>query len=272
MGAGLFTRLLSNLPACRVLILNGTGEPMLNPDLPEIVGLARASGKFQGITFNTNALARDVAAYVDVARAGLSFLSVSVDSLSQDVADKVRAGTKIDKLAQRIGELSQALPIPLTVTMVVTQENLFDVDETLALLDRLGRFTVFLTDWTDVALLDFLDPMGRKLDDRQRRLLSAVVEKARARLSNLDLVLTEPAQGVKTLRCPAPFRHPFVDAEGYLAPCCTLTDAYHYGHVSVAEMPLGEAMRQAQPARWLQGYALSEPLACRGCQHAQRGF
>lgn len=270
MDAGLFARILANLPDCRVLILNGTGEPMLNPNLPEIVRLARNSGKFQGITFNTNGLTRDVAAYVEVARAGLNFLSVSVDSLNQDVADKVRAGTKTGKLAERVRELARALPIPLTVTMVVTQENLFDVGETLAQLDRLGRFTVFLTDWTDVAQLDFLDPMGRKLDDRQRLLLSALVEKARGSLPNLDLVLTEPAQGGKAERCPAPFRHPFIDAEGYLTPCCTLTDAHHYGHLSVAEMPLGDAMRQTQPARWLEGYALAEPLACRGCQHAQR--
>ncbi len=270
MSALLFSRVLKNLPACRVLILNGTGEPMLNPEIADIVRQARDSGKFQGITFNSNGLTRGVDAYIDVARAGFGFLSISVDSLTQDVADKVRAGTKVDKLAARIGELAKALPIPITITSVVCRDNLLDIGETLAKLNDLGRFTVFLTDWSDVALLDFLDPMARRLDDKERAFLSALVVKLGPQLPNLDLVLTQPAQRGQEQRCPAPFRHPFIDAQGYLTPCCTLTDAHHYGHVSIAEMPLQEALKQPQPARWLEGYALAEPLSCRGCQHALR--
>ncbi|CAA6605583.1 hypothetical protein MTBLM1_60116 [Rhodospirillaceae bacterium LM-1] len=270
MSAALFSRILNHLPACRVLILNGTGEPMLNPEIADIVRQARDSGKFQGITFNSNGLARGVDAYLDVARAGLGFLSISVDSLTQAVADKVRAGTKVDKLAGRIGELARALPIPITITSVVCRENLLDIGETLAKLNDLGRFTVFLTDWSDVAQLDFLDPMARRLDDKERAFLAALVTKLGPQLPNLDLVQTQPALRGKADRCSAPFRHPFVDAEGYLTPCCTLTDAHHYGQVSIAETPLLEALGLPQPARWLEGYALAEPLACRGCQHAIR--
>lgn len=270
MSAALFARVLANLPSCRALILNGTGEPMLNPDICAIVRQARDSGKFAGITFNSNALAQTVGAYLDVAKAGLSFLSISVDSLTQDVADKVRSGTKVEKLAARIQELAQALPIPLTITCVVTKDNLFDIGETLSQLNGLGRFTVFLTDWTDVAQLDFLEPMGCKLDAKDRAFLAALVEKTRPMLPNLDLVLTKPAKRGQDQRCQAPFRHPFIDAKGYLTPCCTLTDAHHYGHLSIAEMPLQEALKLPQPARWLEGYACAEPLACRGCQHAVR--
>ena len=315
MPADLFARVLDHLPICRVLILNGTGEPMLNPDISAIVRMARDSGKFQGLTFNSNGLARDIPAFVEVAKAGLSFLSVSVDSLTQAVADKVRGGTRVDKLAKRVRELAAALPIPLTITTVVCRENLLDVGETLAQLNGLGRFTVFLTGWSDVALLDFLahdrltpshpsdtelnvnrslkqtsradsrlqskpdngfdfrrsalEPMGRALEQKDRIFLAALVEKMRPQLPNLDLVLTQPVEKSGE-RCPAPFRHPFVNAEGFLAPCCTLTDAYHYGGISIAEIPLIEAMRLPVPARWLEGYALAEPLACRGCQHAVR--
>jgi MoaA/NifB/PqqE/SkfB family radical SAM enzyme len=270
MSAALFESVLKNLPACRVLILNGTGEPMLNPDIIDIVRRAKVSGKFQGITFNSNGLARGVEAYLEVARAGLGFLSISVDSLTQDVADKVRSGTKVEKLAARIKELAQALPIPITITSVVCRENLFDIGETLAKLNGLGKFTVFLTDWSDVALLDFLEPMGRRLDAKQMAFLAALVEKLRPQLPNLDLVLTHAGERSKADRCQAPFRHPFIDAEGFVTPCCTLTDAHHYGRISIIETPLVDALKMPQPARWLDGYAAAEPLACRGCQHAVR--
>jgi MoaA/NifB/PqqE/SkfB family radical SAM enzyme len=270
MNADLFGRVLAHLPACRVLILNGTGEPMLNPDIAAIVGQARQSGKYQGITFNSNGLARPIEDYVAVAKAGLSFLSVSVDSLTQEVADRVRTGTKVEKLAARIRELAVALPIPLTITSVVCRENLLDVGETLAKLNGLGKFSVFLTDWSDVAQLDFLEPMGRRLQPKDFAFLSAMVEKSRPQFPNLDIVLTQTGARDRNDRCQAPFRHPFIDADGFVTPCCTLTDAHHYGHLPIAEMPLVQALKQPQPARWLEGYAAAEPLACRGCQHAVR--
>ncbi len=269
MRADLFALVLAHLPPCRVLILNGTGEPMLNPDIASIVGLARASGKFEAITFNSNGLAGDVAAYEALAQAGLSFLSISVDSLTQAVADRVRAGTKVEKLAVRLKELATALSMPLSVTTVVSRDNLLDVPETLARLNELGRFTVYLTDLSDVELLEGRPASGQVLDRQGRMLLFSLVEKSRAQYPHLDLVLTQPVEREEP-RCPAPFRHPFIDAEGFLAPCCTLTDAHFYGRISIAQTPLVEALKMPMPDRWLADYAKAEPAACQGCQHALR--
>ncbi|MBF0168197.1 MAG: radical SAM protein [Alphaproteobacteria bacterium] len=269
MRADLFALVLSNLPPCRILILNGTGEPMLNPDIASIVGLARASGKFEAITFNSNGLTADIAAYEALAQAGLSFLSISVDSLTQAVADVVRRGTKVEKLAVRLKELSATLSIPLTVTTVVSQDNLLDVPETLARLNDLGRFTVYLTDLSDVELLEGRAASGQVLDRQGRMLLTSLVEKSRGQFPHLDVILTQPTQR-EGERCPAPFRHPFIDAEGFLAPCCTLTDAHYYGRISIAQTPLVEALKMPMPDRWLADYAKAEPAACQGCQHAIR--
>jgi MoaA/NifB/PqqE/SkfB family radical SAM enzyme len=269
MTADSFQRLLANLPDCRVLILNGTGEPMLNPDLAEIVSMARKSSKFKGITFNSNGLARDVADFVKVAEAGLSYLSVSVDSLTQDIADQVRAGTKTGKLAERIADLVRCLPIPLTITTVVSRANLHDVAETLESLNQLGQFTVFLTEMSDVERLDGQPSLSGPIDAHERRILHALAAKAGMRLANLEIILTQPLE-TGGVRCEAPFRHPFINVDGFLTPCCTLTDANHYGEQSVFRQPLKAAFMSAKALAWRQAYAEREPAACQGCQHRQR--
>lgn len=269
MSAANFARLLDHLPPVRVGILNGTGEPMLNPEIAEIVGLARASGKFQGLTFNTNALARGVRAYQAVAKAGLSFLSVSVDSLDPQVAQIVRTGTKTEKLVERLGQLAKALPIPITITSVVSRDNRHELAETLAKLDAIGRFIVFLTEQSDVEVLDGLPSKGRSLDARERAQLAVWIEKLRPQMPNLELILTQPVN-TGGARCPAPFRHPFVDVDGFLTPCCTLTDAHHYGRVSLLELDLAAALALPRVKAWRDAYAEREPAACAGCQHRQR--
>jgi MoaA/NifB/PqqE/SkfB family radical SAM enzyme len=264
-----FAQLLRHLPACRVLILNGTGEPMLNPDIAEIVGQARRSGKFQGITFNSNALAREVEDFVRVAQAGLSFLSVSVDSLTPDIAELVRSGTRASKLGQRIADLARLLPVPLTITMVVSRANLFDVAETLEKLNAIGRFTVFLTEMSDVELLDGQPSLEGSIDAQERRLLHVMAAKLSLRLENLDITLTQPLE-TGGVRCLAPFRHPFVNVDGFLTPCCTLTDAGHYGAQNVFDRPLQDAFMAPEAVAWREAYGRGEPAACQGCQHRKR--
>ena len=87
MPADRFAAILANAPPADALVLQGIGEPTLHPDLPHFVALARACGKFPAISFNTNALVRDLEYYRGLRGRGLNHLSVSVDSLDPVVAE-----------------------------------------------------------------------------------------------------------------------------------------------------------------------------------------
>ena len=58
-----FAAVLGNAPPADAIILQGIGEPTLHPGLPEMIGLARETGRYGVVSFNTNALARETAYY-----------------------------------------------------------------------------------------------------------------------------------------------------------------------------------------------------------------
>ena len=78
----LFQRLLPSLAHTRSLVLNGIGEPLLYPDLEEVIRLARASMPADAaIGFQSNGLLLDRHRAERLMAAGLQTICLSLDSL-----------------------------------------------------------------------------------------------------------------------------------------------------------------------------------------------
>lgn len=77
-----FTRLLPDLAYADTLILNGIGEPLLHPDLNEMVSMAAETmGQDSTIGFQSNGLLLDESRCRELLAAGLGTVCLSVDSL-----------------------------------------------------------------------------------------------------------------------------------------------------------------------------------------------
>src|SRR5260221_540887 len=85
---------------------NCTERHLPRPRLSTMIAEAHAAGKFEAISFNTNALVRKTAYYARLKARGLSHISISVDSLDPETAEALRAGTDCDRLSAAIGELN----------------------------------------------------------------------------------------------------------------------------------------------------------------------
>lgn len=73
----------------------GTGESLLNPRLPEMVGLSRHAGVYSVISTNLSLKLND--AYIDrLIDSGLTLLSVACDGASRDTYEKYRIGGDFD--------------------------------------------------------------------------------------------------------------------------------------------------------------------------------
>ena len=78
----LFKKLLPSLSHVRTLILNGIGEPLLHPDLEEIIRLARARMPVDGVIgFQSNGFLLDELRALRLMQAGLGSICLSLDSL-----------------------------------------------------------------------------------------------------------------------------------------------------------------------------------------------
>jgi putative metalloenzyme radical SAM/SPASM domain maturase len=79
---GLFEKLLPSLGHVRTLILNGIGEPLLHPDLEEIIRLTRAQMPADGVIgFQSNGFLVDEERALRLMQAGLGSICLSLDSL-----------------------------------------------------------------------------------------------------------------------------------------------------------------------------------------------
>ena len=259
-----YARIIAHSLPATALVLQGVGEPTLHPQLIEMVGLGARAQKFDAITFNSNALGPGVDYYARAKAAGLTHISVSVDSFDQAIADTCRYGTKVRKLAERVAGLKGLFP-DLVVSIVASRLNLDDVPPTIARLAELGVTQIEIQ-----PLINYQAPAAGAADN-------SLTGADLARLKGLLAICRRDHPAVQifqagslgdappSARCSRPFRSPYVTIDGFLTPCCTSFDPAVLGHTSVVAQPMVDAWRRPAVQAWLAAYVATDPAICVGC-------
>ncbi len=255
-----FTAVLANAPPADAIILQGIGEPTLHPSLPEMVGLARRSGRYGLVSFNTNALARQTAYYAQLRAVGLGHISISVDSLKPDTAEALREGTDTVRLGQAVRELTALFQGNVTLSVVLSRRNLPELGDLLGDLRALGGRIVEIQPLVSYAAR--IDPMA--LTEADRKTALAMIAAVRARFPDMT-VLAAAALTPDGSRCRRPFHAAYVTVGGYLTPCCLTNDPALMGRVSLAETGFEQAWHADGVRRFMARYFDREPSICHGC-------
>ncbi|MEW5769642.1 MAG: radical SAM protein [Pseudomonadota bacterium] len=259
-----FQRILDHIPYTEFVTLHGIGEPTLHPQFNELVAMARASGKFGRMKMTTNALARTVEYYAQSVAAGLDEFWISVDSLDQAIAERMRFGTKVEKLERQVGGL-MAAGLPVHISMVVSAQNYRDIPATLMKLHALGRPPVHMQEFQD-----FGDPYGLMSNAQRAEFLNGLAA-VLPRIPGMKIIppnFTRPKGEI----CTAPWFRPAISVEGYLTPCCTTFDPEQFGRVNLVELSFEEAWRQPSLLDWIKRFVRNETPICHGCPLNPRAF
>ena len=97
-----YQTILSKMPpSFRELHLYGWGEPLINPDFPQMVRLARQRGMETYIDTNL-AIPLDDARIRDVIESGLDDMTVSCDGVTQETYQRYRVGGDIERVFANI--------------------------------------------------------------------------------------------------------------------------------------------------------------------------
>lgn len=86
------------------LKLSYRGEPLINPQIPDMVRYAKEHGVLD-VYFNTNAMFLDERMSRRLIEAGLDRISISIDGTEKTEYEKVRVGADFDKLIQNLETL-----------------------------------------------------------------------------------------------------------------------------------------------------------------------
>lgn len=109
MPLDLFKQLAPALAQASKLILNGIGEPLLHPDLVEMIRFAREHmDPGASIGFQSNGLLLTASYANDLLQAGLSTICLSLDSLQTPAENEQRGGHGVAAVDAAIASLSRA--------------------------------------------------------------------------------------------------------------------------------------------------------------------
>jgi radical SAM protein with 4Fe4S-binding SPASM domain len=254
-----FRLIVESLPRTNTLLPQGIGEPTVHPDLPEMVRIASATGKFNDIQMNSNGLAKPPDYYAELFEKGLTGLQISVDTLDQALADRIRTGTDVGRLRECVGLLVKRFPGRVGVRTVVRAENAESIPEMLAELNSFGAMAVYLQIYVDLG-----SAAGVVSDTRRDRFIKNI-RQLEARLSRLRVTTLgiTPSDGV----CASPWTSPAITVDGYVTPCCVIWEKERMNFGNVLETPFSEVWASPVAQEFRREIRSHSPEACADCPY-----
>ena len=134
----LFSRIESALPHIETLILNGIGEPLMNPHLESFIRRAKKLMPSSGwVGFQTNGVLMTHLRAVSLVEAGLDKVCVSVDAIAPEQFRKLREGGEVDAVDTALAALINARiqcnrpEVKIGIEFVAMQSNIKELPATL---------------------------------------------------------------------------------------------------------------------------------------------
>jgi radical SAM protein with 4Fe4S-binding SPASM domain len=290
-----FKAIVDELPDLDKVTLQGLGEPLLAPDLFEMVEYACDHGI--AIGFNTNGTLLTRAASERLVRGGLAWLCVSLDGATAATYEGVRDGSDFERVRANVLELVDvkrrlgADRPALSLVFVAMRRNVHELPDLVRLAadwgvgklwvqnlshsfsdtDPAGAYREIRLFARDEALWARPNPEAAHLFDEARAVAGELgVE---LRLPRLEQPPPRPrADGEPA--CHWPFESAYVAHDGRVQPCCMVMGADRAVMGRVGERDFGAVWRGEEYARFRAGLVgdADPPDVCRGCSLYRRVF
>ncbi|AEV82996.1 coenzyme PQQ synthesis protein E [Actinoplanes sp. SE50] len=283
----LFHALVAELPL-RQLTLQGLGEPLLSPYLPEMIASAVRRGVRVGFNTNGTLLSRRRADELVASR--VDWLHVSLDGAGPAVYEAIREGAHFDTVIANLAGLVAAKRAAgsatpwIRVVFVAMRDNVAELPALVRLLAGIGvnelrvqnlshSFDDATADYTEIRDFTAAQALWTGADlDRARAAFAEA--SAAARDSDLNLRLPHLDEREATGGgCTWPWDAAYVTSTGVVQPCCMVMgdDRVSLGDLNTAsftEIWHGEPYRDFR--RRLN--SAEPPDVCRGCSLYRHTF
>lgn len=282
-----FRRLLDALPWVDDITLQGLGEPLMEPDIFEMVAYASARGVKVG--FNSNATLLTRRAGERLLDAGLAWLHISLDGASAETFEFVRDGARWAVVERNITgfmalmrERGADRP-EVQLSMVLMRRNLHDLP---AVVERAAAWGIPRL-WVQNLSHDFSDAPAKayaaiatyvaeqSVAGLPAGEVEAVYAAARETATRTGVDLRLPHLEERPARdevdgvpvgCAWPWRASYVTHDGAVQPCCMVMGSDRATLGSLKEASFAEIWEGDAYRRFREGLMRGDPPAvCRGC-------
>ncbi len=232
-----FNRLLPFLPYLNRCILSGDGEPLLNPDLMEIIKKIKDFDISTGFITNGTLLNKTISdRLVDLQVDQITF---SIDSLDKEIFERIRVNASFDKVMENLSYLisekarRKSTRPNITISAVLMKENYKDIRSFIEFAANAGIQQVFFSPlfWLpDKRYLNFYNEHNLSTDEMSglKKDLPELLEFARTKDVEFNIKFLpelNPAENknqfTKDLICTEPWTTIFITWDGKIRPCCS---------------------------------------------------
>jgi radical SAM protein with 4Fe4S-binding SPASM domain len=296
MSFATFKSIVDELPALEKITLQGLGEPLLAPDLFEMIEYAAARGVRMG--FNTNGTFLSRERVERLVNAGLDWLHVSVDGATAETYESIRHGSSFERvrknvigLVETMRELHATRPV-VQLVFVAMRRNVAEIPALVRLAHEWGVGRLWVQNLSH-SFDDTMDSAGYgeiRLYAEREALWGgddrAVAEDAFARgQSTADELgvelrlprLEEPpavARDPGAPGCHWPFESAYVKYDAKVQPCCMVMGSDRAILGDAEAKTFADVWHSPEYASFRQGLTGSgePPEVCRGCALYRRVF
>jgi pyrroloquinoline quinone biosynthesis protein E len=252
-------------------ILFSGGEPLLRPDLPELVAAAREAGLYTNLI--TSAIGLTPARAAQLKAAGLDSVQISFQAEEASLADTI-AGFKAHARKREAARLVREHGFPLTVNVVLHRGNIGRIEALIALAEEVGaeRLELANTQFYGWAFKnrEALLPTRAQLERADR-----VAAEAKARLrGRMDVLYILPDYfGDYPKPCMNGWgqRYLTVNPVGDVLPCPTAGEIPDMRFENVRQRTLAEIWAGSEAFNRFRGTAWM-PEPCRSCARRELDF
>ncbi len=232
-----FNRLLPFLPYLNRCILSGDGEPLLNPDLMEIIKKVKDFGISTGFITNGTLLNKTLSdKLLDLQVDQITF---SIDSLDEEIFEKIRVKSRFKKVMENLSYLiaekaRRKSKMPnITISAVLMKENYKEIRRFIEFAANGGIKQVFFSPlfwYPDKSYLSFYDEHNLSTDEiyELKKSFPKLVEFAQTKDIELDIKFSpgfnpdeNKNQPTNDLVCTEPWTTIFITWDGEIRPCCS---------------------------------------------------
>jgi len=274
-------RLVEQLPGLRQAVLHGVGEPLLNRELPAIVGYLKGRGL--RVLFNSNVIGLRPRLQDALVRSGLDEYRASLDAATPGTYQTIRGVpcwpevvANLKGLLATRRRLGATTP-KVSVWFVAMRENLAELPAFARQAVEIGVDEVYAQRlvFFDAGLAVEAQSVYRHVTAEQERLLAeaaAICEAAGVpfRASGNaapDASLQGAADGGRPWQaCQRPWTLAYVGAEGNVYPCCFVPFVEHNRETTILgnafEQPLQEIWNGAGYQTFRERFLSDQPFDC----------
>jgi len=282
MDIKLYSKILDQIRIPLGIFHFGLGEPLLHPDIVEMIRIARRKGMHPSIITNGTILTPEMSR--DLIRAGITSIGISLDAPTKKGFEYVRPGAHFETVVRNIAdlvriraELEGEKPL-IWVLAVPMMTNIRGFPELARMVKELGvdyfevqRFELACqpgeTDKIPGGLVEE-DPFSEENRDVTIEVFKELDEFSIR--ENFEIKKPPPLGNLlyrSPFRCMMPYTYPVITWQGYLMPCFRFWDPREINMGSLCEKPFF-TLWNGEPYRRFREALLSESPhpQCKSCR------